>query len=120
MLSNARFMLVRPLTLPDFWIELMRPRTVASSKRLGSITVAVNRSPTRESLLDSVSLMRTFRFVPTGTSRVGVVVFFFVCALATGDALTSAMMARRTIRMGDIFLIGLLPQKLPAHGPLSR
>ena len=41
--------------------------------RTGSKTVAVNRSPTRESLLDKVSFKRTFRFVPVGTRRAVVV-----------------------------------------------
>src|SRR5262245_14356218 len=47
----------------------MWPRRVASLKRAGSMTVAVNRSPARESLLDKVSLRRTFKLVATGTSR---------------------------------------------------
>src|SRR5205085_11846392 len=46
----------------------MWPVSLASSKRLGSITVAVNRSPIRESLLESVSLIRTFRSAPAGTN----------------------------------------------------
>src|ERR1700694_4514576 len=50
----------------------MWPRAMASLKRTGSITVAVNLSPARASLLDSVSFMRTFRFVPIGT-KTGVV-----------------------------------------------
>jgi hypothetical protein len=41
---------------------------VASLKRTGSITVAVNLSPARESLLDSVSLSRILRLVATGTN----------------------------------------------------
>src|SRR5437867_12267132 len=65
--SNARFIVVRPCTLPDLVIERMCPRTVASLKRTGSIAVAVNLSPARDSLLDKVSLIRIFRLVPTGT-----------------------------------------------------
>src|ERR1043166_146553 len=46
----------------------MWPWTVASLKRTGSITIAVNLSPVRESLLESVSFKRIFKLVPTGTS----------------------------------------------------
>src|SRR5438874_797995 len=66
--SNARFIVVRPWIIPDLRIDRTYPRSVASLKRTGSITVAVNLSPARESLLESVSLRRTFRFVATGTS----------------------------------------------------
>jgi hypothetical protein len=46
----------------------MWPVTFASLKRTGSSTVAVNLSPTRESLLDNVSSTRIFRLVPIGTN----------------------------------------------------
>src|SRR6266496_1610354 len=68
MSSKARFIVVRPVTFPDLTIERIWPRAVASLKRTGSRTVAVNLSPARDSLLESVSLIRTFRLVPTGTN----------------------------------------------------
>src|SRR5688572_21937420 len=115
--SNARFMLVRPLTFPDFCIELTCPVTRASSNRLGSITVTVNRSPTRDSLLDKVSLIRTFRSVPTGTNgttRFVVVLFFVVCALVSTAPLTSAMIVKRAIVMACcFFMVVLLIQSEP-------
>src|SRR5688572_4709463 len=97
----------------------MRPKTVASSKRSGSSTVAVKRSPTRDSLLERVSLMRILRSVPTGTrgtTRLVVVVRLLVCALATGDVLTSATMARTTIEIRCIFLIVMLLKKTNEPG----
>src|SRR5882672_6492332 len=66
-------MVVRPFTLPDLTIERMCPCTVASLKRTGSMTVAVNLSPARDSLLDSVSFKRTFKLVPGATTG-GVIV----------------------------------------------
>src|SRR6476646_357821 len=56
-------------------MELMCPVILPSLKRTGSSAVAVNLSPTRESLLDNVSSMRIFKLVPTGTmGPTGVVV----------------------------------------------
>src|SRR6185369_1239327 len=69
--SKERLIVVRPFTFPDFTIDRTWPWTVASLKRTGSMAVAVNLSPARDSLLDSVSFKRTFRFVPTGTSPAG-------------------------------------------------
>src|SRR5262249_26254224 len=68
----------------------MWPCTVASLNRTGSIAVAVNLSPARDSLLDSVSFNLIFKLVPMGTSGGAAVVrragFFrlglVVCALA--------------------------------------
>src|ERR1044072_2091169 len=92
----------------------------ASSKRLGSITVAVNRSPMRESLLDKVSLIRTLRSVPAGTSGAAarlVVVFFFrpgfVWAKANGASPRTRL---KTSSVRNIFLI-LSSKKFSAkHG----
>src|SRR5437867_5095068 len=111
--SNARFIVVRPCTLPDLIIERMCPRTVASLKRTGSIAVAVNLSPTRDSLLDSVSFKRTFKFVPTGTRtgattrgagrrRRGLV----VCAPAiTGSAIRIRIVIERCLMLDFIRLL---------------
>ena len=63
----------------------MWPKTLASSKRSGSTTVAVKRSPTREFLLDNVSLMRIFRSVPTGTNGTTRFVLDFQRDLATSQ-----------------------------------
>src|SRR5258705_6565927 len=80
----------------------------ASSKRLGLITVAVNRSPTRAFLLDNVSLILTFRSVPIGTKGVtaGLVVRFLtvdrrslglvVCAVTNIGLYKSAAIVRAT------------------------
>src|ERR1044072_1237361 len=102
-------MLVRPLILPDFWIELICPLRRASSKRLGLITVAVNLSPIRESLLETLSLMRTFKSVPTGTNGTTarrVVVRRFILGLVCEFVETEvANKARPTITAHTIVLM---------------
>src|SRR6266700_2351308 len=65
-------------------MELIWPLNVASSKRVGERTVAVKRSPTRDSLLDNVFSRRIFRFVPTGTIASGGLTVRLVDRLSVG------------------------------------
>ena len=64
----------------------MCPVILPSLKRTGSSAVAVNLSPTRESLLERPSSMRIFRLVPTGT--IG----------PSGVVPVRAVVVRRTVR----------------------
>src|ERR1043165_3497062 len=91
----------------------MWPVSFASSNRFGLITVAVKRSPMRESLLESVSLMRALRSVPTATSGATVVrltgvrrlrVGFLVCEarLAANGAVAFENVSRRSLAHDDV------------------